>query len=80
MKEEIKSGEAEMKSTVTAIEEKMEAAIDRSKFFMVYAVEMALWDMIYVPSTMKIGTDFQAILRFSLSNLNGCNVGITDEN
>jgi hypothetical protein len=28
---------------------------------------------------MKIGTGVQAILRFWLSNLNGCNVGVTDE-
>jgi hypothetical protein len=27
---------------------------------------------------MKIGTGFQAILRFCLSNMNVCNVGITD--
>jgi hypothetical protein len=34
--------------------------------------------MIYIPSFMKIGTGVQAILRFPLSNLRGCNVGITD--
>jgi hypothetical protein len=28
---------------------------------------------------MKIGAGVQAILRFCLSNLNLCNVGITDE-
>jgi hypothetical protein len=30
-------------------------------------------------SFMKIGTGVQAILRFCLRNLTGCNVGITDE-
>jgi hypothetical protein len=34
--------------------------------------------MIYIPSLMKIGLGFQAVLRFSLRNLRGCNVGITD--
>jgi hypothetical protein len=28
--------------------------------------------------SMKTGTGVQAILRFSLSNLKGCSVGITD--
>jgi hypothetical protein len=42
------------------------------------AVEMASCGMIYIPSFMKIGTDVQAILRFSLTNLRGCNVDITD--
>jgi hypothetical protein len=32
----------------------------------------------YIPSFMKISTGVQAILSFSLSNLRGCNVGITD--
>jgi hypothetical protein len=27
---------------------------------------------------MKIGTGIQAVIRFRLSNLRGCNVGITD--
>jgi hypothetical protein len=31
-----------------------------------------------VSSFMKIGTDVQAMLRFRLKNLIGCNVGITD--
>jgi hypothetical protein len=44
-----------------------------------YAVEMDSCWMIYVPRFMKIGTDLQAISRFYLSNLNGCNVGITEE-
>jgi hypothetical protein len=34
--------------------------------------------MINIPSFMKIGMGVQAILRFCLSNLRGCNVGITD--
>jgi hypothetical protein len=45
---------------------------------MVYAVEMASGSMIYLPSFLKIGTGFQAILRFFLSSFNGYNVGITD--
>jgi hypothetical protein len=43
-----------------------------------HGVEMALYSMIYVPSFMKIGTDIQAVLRFCLSNLRGCNVGVTN--
>jgi hypothetical protein len=34
--------------------------------------------MKYVPSSMKVGTSVQAILRVYLRNLRGCNVGITD--
>jgi hypothetical protein len=34
--------------------------------------------MTYIPSLMKIDAGVQAILRFSLRNLRGCNVGITD--
>jgi hypothetical protein len=33
---------------------------------------------IYVPSLMTIDTGVQAIFRFCLKNLRGCNVGITD--
>jgi hypothetical protein len=44
---------------------------------MMYAVEMASCGMIYITGFMKIGTGVQAILRFCLSNLKGCNVGIT---
>jgi hypothetical protein len=42
------------------------------------AVEIASCGMIYIPSFMKIGKGIQAILRFCLRNLIGCNVGITD--
>jgi hypothetical protein len=35
--------------------------------------------MIYIPVSMKIGTGILAISRFSPNNLNGCEVGITDE-
>jgi hypothetical protein len=42
------------------------------------AVEMGSGGMIYTLTSMKIGTGVQAILRFVLSNLKGCNVGITD--
>jgi uncharacterized protein YraI len=45
---------------------------------MKYTVEMASCDMIYIPSFMTIGAGVQAILRFCLSYLIGCNVGITD--
>jgi hypothetical protein len=34
--------------------------------------------MIYTPSFMKIGKGVQAIIRFYIINLRGCNVGITD--
>jgi hypothetical protein len=42
-----------------------------------YAVEMALCVILFLPSFMKICTGVQAILQFSLSNLNCRNVGIT---
>jgi uncharacterized protein YraI len=45
---------------------------------MMHAVEMASCEMIYLPRFMKIGRGVQAILRFCNSNLNGCNVTITD--
>jgi hypothetical protein len=45
---------------------------------MKYAVKVASYGMIYLPSFMKIGTGVQAILRFCLRNLRVCNVGITD--
>jgi hypothetical protein len=44
-----------------------------------YAFEMASCGIMYLPSFMKIATGVQAILRFCLRNLRGCNVGITDE-
>jgi hypothetical protein len=45
---------------------------------MVYAVEMASCGMIYLPGFMKIAIGVQAILRFLLRNLKGCNVGTAD--
>jgi hypothetical protein len=45
---------------------------------MKYAVDTAPGGMTYITSFMKIGTGVRAILRFCLSNLRGCNVGITD--
>jgi hypothetical protein len=39
---------------------------------------MGSGDMIYIPCLVKIGAGFEGILRFSLSNLKSCNVGITD--
>jgi uncharacterized protein YraI len=43
-----------------------------------YAVEMYSCGVINVPSFMKIGRGVQAILRFCLRNLIGCNVSVTD--
>jgi hypothetical protein len=40
--------------------------------------EMASGGMIYLPSFMMIDTGVQAILRFRLIKLRGCNIGITD--
>jgi hypothetical protein len=48
--------------------------------FMMYGVEMASCGMILLPSSMKIGKDVEEILRFCLSNLTVCNVGITNRN
>jgi hypothetical protein len=42
---------------------------------MAYAVEMASCGL---QSFLKFGTGVQAILRFCLGNLTGCNIGITD--
>jgi hypothetical protein len=46
--------------------------------FMKYADEMVLSDMIYKPSSTKMGTGVQAILTFNLSSSKGYNVDITD--
>jgi hypothetical protein len=45
---------------------------------MMYTVGMPSCGMIFSPSFMKIGTGVQAVLRFCLRNLKGCNVGISD--
>jgi hypothetical protein len=45
---------------------------------MKYSVEMASGGMIYLPSFMRIATGVQAILKFRLRNVRGCDVGITD--
>jgi hypothetical protein len=42
---------------------------------MIYGNGMASYGMMILPSFMKIGIGVQGILRFCLSNLNGCNVG-----
>jgi hypothetical protein len=42
-----------------------------------YAAEMAIYDMMH-NTFHEEGTSVQAILRYSLSSLNGCNIGITD--
>jgi hypothetical protein len=44
-----------------------------------YAVEIASFAVIYIQSFMNTGTGIEAILRFCLRNLRGCNVGITDD-
>jgi hypothetical protein len=43
-----------------------------------YNVEMTSCGMIYIPSFMDIYIGVQAIVRFCLINLRGCNVGIFD--
>jgi hypothetical protein len=45
---------------------------------MLYAVEVASRGMIYLPCFIETGRGVQAILRFCLKNLRGCDVGITD--
>jgi hypothetical protein len=45
---------------------------------MKYTFDMASCGIIYIPSFMKIDAGIQAILRFFLRNLRGCNIGITD--
>jgi hypothetical protein len=42
------------------------------------AIEMGSGSMIHILSFVKIDTGIQAILRFCLRNLRGCNVGITN--
>jgi hypothetical protein len=42
-----------------------------------YGNEMASCGMIVLLSFMKFGKGIQAILRYSLRNFNGCNVGVT---
>jgi uncharacterized protein YraI len=46
---------------------------------MKYTVEMVSGAMVYISNFMKIGSGIQVILRFCLSNLRGCNVGITGD-
>jgi hypothetical protein len=45
---------------------------------LLYVVEMASYSAICTRSLVKTDIDVQAILRFDLSSLKGCNVGITD--
>jgi uncharacterized protein YraI len=45
---------------------------------MKYAVKLASYGNIYLPSFRKIGRGVQVILRFCLKNLMGCNIDITD--
>jgi hypothetical protein len=44
---------------------------------MTYDVYIASFGAKYIPSVMKIGIDVQAVLRFCLRNLRGCNIAIT---
>jgi hypothetical protein len=44
---------------------------------MKYAIEMASYGIMCIPSFMKTGVHVQPILRFCLSNLKCYNVGIT---
>jgi hypothetical protein len=46
---------------------------------MMHVIEVASCGSIYLPSFMEIATGIQAILRFCLSSLNGCDVGVADE-
>jgi hypothetical protein len=41
-----------------------------------YSIEIPSYGMIYIPISMKSGTDIQAILRFYVRNLSGSNVDI----
>jgi hypothetical protein len=43
-----------------------------------YCVEWASCGTVYLPRFIKIGTGDQVILRLCLSNINGCNIGVTD--
>jgi hypothetical protein len=40
-------------------------------------VELSSGGVLFIPSFMKTGAVVEGILRFCLSNLKGCNVGIT---
>jgi hypothetical protein len=45
---------------------------------MMYVVEMPSCGMIFLQSCQKIGKGVEGILRFCLSSLKGCDVGISD--
>jgi hypothetical protein len=45
---------------------------------MIHTVEMPLCGMIFLPSSMNIGTGVDRILRFCLRNMKACNVDIND--
>jgi hypothetical protein len=40
-----------------------------------YGVEITSRSMMYIPSFMEFDADDQALLRFCIRNLSGCNVG-----
>jgi hypothetical protein len=43
-----------------------------------YTVEMPSCGVLFLASSLEVSTRVQAILRFSLSNLSGCSVAVTD--
>jgi hypothetical protein len=45
---------------------------------MKYAVKMVSCSVMYIPSFIKTGASVETILRFFLSNLGRCNIGIFD--
>jgi hypothetical protein len=45
---------------------------------MMYVIEVVSYGMIYIPSFIKLFSGVHEVLRFCLSVLRGCNVGITD--
>jgi hypothetical protein len=47
---------------------------------MKYTIEMASCGVKYISSLMKVGTSVQAIIKYGLRNMRGCNAGtcITD--
>jgi hypothetical protein len=44
----------------------------------IVATGLASCGVIHIPSFIQIGRGVQAIIRFGLTNLRGCNVGIAD--
>jgi hypothetical protein len=42
------------------------------------AIEITSYSLMYIHCFMTIGTEIKATLKYCLSNLKDCNVGITD--